>query len=64
MQTITWAGREYAFDADALYRSEGGVLVLPDGTVLKVLEWYETLPPAPASVIALSSFRAEPKAGG
>jgi hypothetical protein len=45
---IMYGGKRYQVDSDKAYATDG--IILPDGTILKVLGWHETFPPTPAGL--------------
>jgi hypothetical protein len=46
MNKFTWKDKTYKFDASACYNGRSFIR-LPDGTVLEVVQWLESLPPQP-----------------
>jgi predicted RNA-binding protein with RPS1 domain len=49
IQRFEWRGATYEFDRIACYDG-ASLIVLPDGTVLQVSRWLETIPPRPTGL--------------
>ncbi len=49
--TLKWKGSTYHVSMGA--HEENTIVKLPDGTLLQILSWAESLPPQPAEIVEL-----------
>ena len=58
LQTFEWEGVQYEFDSSKCM-SQANIIILPDGTRLRVSGWKLCAPPKPVGITKMSSRKAQ-----